>query len=286
VEDVIIARWVLTGPGPDRSLGELTTQLSALYYSAFTCSAQRRTTAEMEACNAVRSRALTTELWPTSFRDLPITLFMLCATNAHSPSSLALETPAGRDRLCSNFFVNIVPEHELQRYVTPDQRRALCQFTEDKWKGRLSLLQSWLLNCDAKLPARFADLDDSNLMAFVRWYREVGVWDNGLDYTLPEDELRACQMTLAPNAGGFELVIPPYFAAKELLPHGMTSTETEDWLREMVRARRYETMLPWRLFDPSIFTYISGNSSVPDVRSRTTLSNRKLGVRRLVQEIW
>jgi hypothetical protein len=282
MEDDIVARWILTGPAPDSTFGDLSTQLSALYYSAFMCSPVRRTTAEMDICNSVAARALVTAIWPTSYGDLPITAFMLCVIDAHYAEMPDLQNPNKRDRICAEFFLKVVPKYGLERYVTSAQRNALCRSAGGAWDGRVSLLQSWLLETDDKLRKRFAPLDAPGLAAFLTWFGDVGLWEMGLDFSLREEDLRACQMMLAPTTGGCDLVIPAYFRAKGLLPDDMGLAETETWLHEMVWTRRYDADIPWRVFAPSIFAYVLNGQPRESYEPRTSANSvRRLGPRQL-----
>lgn len=282
MEDAIVARWILTGPASDQTFSDLSTQLSALYYSAFMCSQVRRTTAEMDTCNSVAARALVAEIWPTSYSDLPITAFMLCVIGAHYAEMPDFQNPSKRDRICAEFFLRLVPKYGLERYVTSAQRNALCRSASGAWEGKVSLLQSWLLETDDNLRNRFTPLDAPALAAFLTWFGDVGLWEMGLDFCLREEDLRACQMTLAPTTGGSDLVIPAYFSAKGLLPDDMGLAETETWLHEMVWIRRYDADFPWRVFAPSIFAYVS-NGQPPEPYEPRASANFVcgLGVRQL-----
>jgi len=280
IEDQIIARWLLTGPSPASSFGILSTQLKALYYSCFDCSLTRRSGAEMATCNSAALRALSAPIWPTSFTNVPITAFMLCAIDKRHGKSFDFQNANKRDGICADYFLRLVPHYGLQRYVTLDQRRALAQPADGSWEGRVSLLQSWVLDSDEDLRRKFAPLDTPALAAFVNWFNDIGVWDRGLDYCLSEEKLSEGQMRITRTKEGHDLVIPAYFGAKNLLPEDLGFDDTEDWLHALVQRRRNDTNLPSRIFSSSVLAYIAnGSVRKQHVPKQTTDVAYRLGTR-------
>jgi uncharacterized protein DUF4214 len=282
LEDAIVARWMLTGSATDKALHNLSRQLSAVFYSAFTCSQVRRTAAEMDTCNGVAARALVTAIWSTSYIDLPITAFMLCVINAHYDDMPDLHDSTVRDRICAEFFLRLVPEYGLERLVTPEQRKGLARTAAGDLDGRLSQLQHWVLEAEDRIRNRFAPLNDSALTAFREWFRDVGVWEMKLTFCLPEEDFGASQMTIASSTGrrDLELEIPGYFFAHGLLADDLRPAET--WLHEMVWTRRYSGDFPWRIFAPSIFAYVSNRQPPEPYEAKPSNSKvHKLGCRQL-----